>query len=190
MLHFHSYKQRRSNVLDPYADTFLWIWDHSKYRIWENGRASSLLWLQEKPGSGKSTLANFVRARVRDRVDHRPDTRSIVVDFFYSARGGNLQNGHYWMLRSVLYQFLLKAPELWNDYLHDFVEYRQIEQSDEWRNASRSTNAGEPPEHLWSFNRLTQLFNSLGSIHAPGLHLTAFSSSMLWMNRRNHIGRI
>jgi hypothetical protein len=152
MLYFPSYKQRRSNVVKPHVDTFSWIWDHSKYQTWENGRASSLLWLRGKPGSGKSTLANFVRAKVLDHVDRQPDTRSIVVDFFYSARGGSIQDGHYWMLRSVLYQLLLKAPELWDNYLHDFIESRQIEQSDEWRNSSKSTSAGELLEHLWSFD--------------------------------------
>jgi hypothetical protein len=158
----------------PHVDTFSWIWDHSKYQTWENGRASSLLWLRGKPGSGKSTLANFVRAKVHDHVERQPNTRSIVVDFFYSARGGSIQNGHYWMLRSVLYQLLLKAPELWDSYLHDFIECRQIEQSDEWRNSSKSTSAGEPPEHLWSFDQLKHIFYSLGSIHAPGMHITAY----------------
>jgi hypothetical protein len=174
MLYFKNYKERRSNVLDPHADTFLWIWDHPKYRMWENGRASSLLWVQGKPGSGKSTLANFVRARVGDRVDRRVYHRSIAVDFFYSARGGSLQNGHYWMLRSILYQFLLKVPGLWGSYLKDFMECRQIEKSDEWQGRSKPSSTGELQEQLWSFKRLEALFELLGSIHAPALELTAY----------------
>jgi hypothetical protein len=78
------------------------------------------------------------------------------------------------MLRSVLYQFLLRAPELWDSYLHYFIKCQQKVQSDEWLNALGSANAGGVSKHPWSFKRPRKLFSSLGSIHAPGLHLTAY----------------
>ena len=175
MLHFRSYKERRTDVLDAHADTFAWVWDQPKYKSWENQRSSSLLWLQGKPGSGKSTLANYVRTRVRDRMDRRFFHHSIVVDFFYSARGGDVQNGHYWMLRSILYQFLLKAPGLWPCYINDFRDCRQREKSNEWLHRAQFNNdTATLPEHLWTMDRLELLFGSLGSIHAPELNFTAY----------------
>ena len=154
MLYFKSYKDRRSNVAPSHTSTLDWIWEHPQYLLWESGRYSSLLWLQGKPGSGKSTLANYVRARTLDRSDLQVHRQSIVVDFFYSARGGNLQYGHYWMLRSILYQCLLKAPGLWPCYVHDFRDIRH--------------------EKHWPMDRLISVFSSLGHIHAPGLRITAY----------------
>jgi hypothetical protein len=177
-LYFKSYKERRTKVLDPHVNTFVWLWDHSKYTKWENGRNSCLLWVQGKPGSGKSTLANYVRARVCDFIDQRAQ-QSIVVDFFYSARGGNLQNGHYWMLRSILYQFLVKAPGLWVGYLNGFRECRQIVKSSERQDGSNATGLfadfSEPSsKYIWTLDRLKALFSSLGSAHEPGLQLIAY----------------
>jgi ankyrin repeat protein len=175
VLHFHAYKERRSNVEPAQENTFSWIWDHPKYLLWENGRSSSLLWLQGKPGSGKSTLANFVRSRVKHRVGLLADRQTIVVDFFYSVRGGRLQNGHYWMLRSVLYQFLLQTPGIWENYRESFRECRRIEKSDAWRiETDKSGTDGSNVPQLWSFARLKSLFDEIGSIHAPWLRVTAY----------------
>jgi hypothetical protein len=168
MLYFHAYRERRSNVTDAHIDTFKWIWDHPKYKLWENGHSSSLLWLQGKPGSGKSTLANFVRSRVQNRVGTSPSRQPIVVDFFYRVRGGNLQSGHYWMLRSILYQFLLQTPGLWENYRNDFRECRTVEQSDTWR--SQRDHASQ----AWSMDQSKSLLTSLGSVHTPWLKLTAY----------------
>lgn len=168
MLYFHAYKDRRNNVTDAYVNTFEWLWDHPKYKLWENGHSSSLLWLQGKPGSGKSTLANFCRSRVQTRVGISPKRQTIVVDFFYSVRGGNLQSGHYWMLRSILYQFLLQTPGLWDNYRNDFRECQEIGKSETWR--SHRDQSSE----LWSLNRSKSLLTSLGSVHSPWLKLTAY----------------
>ncbi|KAK5054527.1 hypothetical protein LTR84_001418 [Exophiala bonariae] len=168
MLYFPAYKERRSNVTDAHINTFEWLWDHPKYKLWENGHSSSLLWLQGKPGSGKSTLANFCRSRVQNRVGLSPKRQTIVVDFFYSVRGGNLQSGHYWMLRSILYQFLLQTPGLWENYRNDFRDCRTTEQSDIWR--SQRNN----PTDLWSLERSKALLSSLGSLHTPWLKVTAY----------------
>lgn len=172
MLHFHAYKERRSNVEPAHANTFSWIWNHPEYVQWEKSRSSSLLWLQGKAGSGKSTLANFVRSRVEHRVGLSADRQTIVVDFFYSARGGRLQNGHYWMLRSVLYQFLLQTPGIWENYRENFRECRRIEKSDAWRIETGTDGTNVP--QLWSFARLKSLFDEIGSIHAPWLRVTAY----------------
>ncbi|KAE8445546.1 hypothetical protein EG329_013310 [Mollisiaceae sp. DMI_Dod_QoI] len=177
-LHFHAYKERRNNVSPAHVSTFTWIWDHPKYQLWEDLRSSSLVWLQGKPGSGKSTLANFVRSRVKNRVGLQSGRQTIVVDFFYSARGGSLQNQHYWMLRSLLYQFLLQVPGLWGSYRENFRECRMIEKSDAWRieiNKDHRDNVdGSELPQLWSLSKLTSLFEELGSVHTPGLRVTAY----------------
>ncbi|KAK4231622.1 hypothetical protein QBC38DRAFT_451252 [Podospora fimiseda] len=124
MLHFPEYRARRSNVSPAHHSTFDWIWKHPKYRQWERSRTSFLMWLQGKPRSGKSTLANFVRSCVGSRVGSSNSGRQTIVVDFYSARGGSRQNQHFWMLRSILYQFLLQVPGLWGNYRENFKHWK------------------------------------------------------------------
>ncbi|KAK3987538.1 hypothetical protein QBC44DRAFT_294981 [Cladorrhinum sp. PSN332] len=173
MLYFPEYRARRNNVSPAHHTTFDWIWKHPKYRQWENSRASSLMWLQGKPGSGKSTLANFVGSRVGSRVGSSSSGRqTIVVDFFYSARGGSRQNRHFWMLRSILYQFMLQVPGLWHNYQKDF---RDRTPKNFGPDARRPGALGLSDENgFWDFSTMKSLFASLGSIHSPNLRVTAY----------------
>jgi len=85
--------------------------------------------LQGKPASGKSTLMKYIRMdldnRLRD-LDSKNASGRIVIDFFYSDRGGPAQQGHEWMLRSLLYQLLSTHSNLWNCYRSKFEEFRQL----------------------------------------------------------------
>ncbi|KAK4163853.1 hypothetical protein QBC43DRAFT_318827 [Cladorrhinum sp. PSN259] len=168
-LYFPEYRARRSNVSQAHHSTFDWIWKHPKYRQWENSRASSLIWLQGKPGSGKSTLANFVRSRVGSRVGSSTSGRqTVVVDFFYSARGGSRQNLHPWMLKSMLYQFLLQVPGLWGNYRKDFRDRRLKDKG------GFDLTTPKDGQAFWDFSTMKTLLASLGSIHSPNLRLTAY----------------
>ena len=63
--------------------------------------------------------------RLRD-LDTKNASGRIVIDFFYSDRGGFAQQGHEWMLRSLLYQLLRTHNNLWNCYRSKFEEFRQL----------------------------------------------------------------
>ncbi|PMD52221.1 uncharacterized protein K444DRAFT_621365 [Hyaloscypha bicolor E] len=142
-LYFGHYRERRLRVSQAYPGTLTWIWNHPQYQQWEESPSSTLLWLQGKPGSGKSTLANHLRSQLIHRLLHIHDAQCLIADFFYSARGGDDQQGHIWMLRSILYQILLRAPALWEDYREAFEGYKQSQE--------------------WNIPSLLQIFLSLGT---------------------------
>jgi hypothetical protein len=49
----------------------------------------------------------------KDRLSENAPER-VVIDFFYSDRGGDVQRGHQWMLRSLLYQLLRARRDMWD----------------------------------------------------------------------------
>jgi hypothetical protein len=116
-------------VIEPYEDTYAWIWNHDKFTQWKESNTSELLWLHGKPASGKSTIMNFIRKGLEDHLPpsdkpiSTPQKRYVTVDFFYSAEVGasERQHGHVWMLRSILYQILQNVPALWADFCN-FLE--------------------------------------------------------------------
>jgi hypothetical protein len=71
--------------------------------------------LQGKPASGKSTLMKYIRMDLeKDRLSSENAPERVVIDFFYSDRGGDVQRGHQWMLRSLLYQLLRARRDMWH----------------------------------------------------------------------------
>ena len=78
----------------------------------------------------------------------------MIVEFFYSARGGDDQQGHIWMLRSILYQLLLQVPGLWADYREGFGEFRQ--------------------SAAWDLKSLQQIFSNLGTKYDRQIPLISF----------------
>ncbi|KAF8538510.1 hypothetical protein BDD12DRAFT_151420 [Trichophaea hybrida] len=117
-LHFQDYQTRRLNVSERDPCTFEWIWKHPAF-----------VKLQGKPASGKSTLMKYIRMDLDNRLsdsDTENASGRIVIDFFYSDRGGDAQRGHEWMLRSLLYQLLSTRHDMWNCYRSKFKEFKQL----------------------------------------------------------------
>ncbi|KAF8534841.1 hypothetical protein BDD12DRAFT_983623 [Trichophaea hybrida] len=127
-LYFQEYQTRRLNISERDACTFKWIREHPGFVEWENSTSSSLLWLQGKPASGKSTLMKYIRMDLDNRppdLDTENGSERIVIDFFYSERGGDAQRGHEWMLRSLLYQLLSMRHDMWDFYRGKFEDFKQ-----------------------------------------------------------------
>jgi hypothetical protein len=59
-------------------------------------------------------------------------SKAVVVDFFYSDRGGTIQRGHEWMLRSLLYQILNEVRDLWECYQVEFEDFKRCH-DDQWQ---------------------------------------------------------
>src|ERR1700742_2577780 len=91
---------RRSNVEEPHPDTCMWILELDEYKNWV-AQPSGLLWIKGKPGAGKSTLMNFLYSRVKE--DCRKEN-GVRLEFFFSARGAEMQQTPLGMLRSLLSQ--------------------------------------------------------------------------------------
>ena len=91
---------RRSNVEQPHPNTCEWILTLTEYQDW---RADSrgLIWIKGKPGAGKSTLMAFLFSRLKEERRTEP---GIYLEFFYNARGTEMQRKPLGMLRSLLNQ--------------------------------------------------------------------------------------
>jgi hypothetical protein len=99
-----------------------WLWTHKPYKEWSKSTISRLLYIQGKPGSGKSTLTKYFKDNFLNREQDANST--IVADFFYSYREGELQKSHYSMLRSILYDILNQKESF---FFHFQIEYRRYQ---------------------------------------------------------------
>ncbi|CAI4214201.1 unnamed protein product [Parascedosporium putredinis] len=83
--------------------TLEWLVQHQAYKDWIN-RDQGLLWVKGKPGSGKSTLLKYAVGQLL------PQTKDLVVQFFFHGRGDLLQKSPVGFLRSILHQVVSMTP--------------------------------------------------------------------------------
>jgi ankyrin repeat protein len=89
---------RRDRIYEAHPRTCEWIFQHPSYASWINNQHSTL-WIKGKPGSGKSTLLKFLRQKCQD---------DLVLDFFFSERGGMRERSSISMFQTFLYQLFIK----------------------------------------------------------------------------------
>jgi hypothetical protein len=69
------------------------------------------LWVSGKPGAGKSTIMKFACLNMQKKVQ-KSQKQSLVVSFFFNARGEYLERSILGMYRSLLFQLLQGYPDL------------------------------------------------------------------------------
>lgn len=110
-LKFHQIGARQFNIKNALAKTCTWLLDAPEYLHWLDDSMldehHGFLWIKGKPAAGKSTIMKFVLQKVEKSM-----TGSIVISFFFNARGENLEMSTLGMYRSLLFQLLEKAPDL------------------------------------------------------------------------------
>jgi ankyrin repeat protein/adenylate kinase family enzyme len=99
-LAFPQMLDRRDNIELRHTNTCQWILELDEYQSWTN-QPRGLLWIKGKPGAGKSTLMVFLHDRLKGLQD---GSQGIWLDFFFSARGTEMQRTPLGMLRSLLNQ--------------------------------------------------------------------------------------
>ena len=89
---------RRDNIEPWHVNTCEWILELDEYLSWKS-QPRGLLWIKGNPGAGKSTLMAFL-------FDHfeQEAAQGIRLDFFFSARGTEMQRTPLGMFRSLLCQ--------------------------------------------------------------------------------------
>ncbi|KAK2600096.1 hypothetical protein QQS21_005182 [Conoideocrella luteorostrata] len=110
-LEFEQIDVRQKTIKSAHAKTCKWLVHTPEYRDWLNPAEMSkhhgFLWMKGKPGAGKSTLMNFAYGRARQKMKH-----SVIVSFFFNARGVELEKSTVGMYRSLLLQLLKSLPHL------------------------------------------------------------------------------
>jgi ankyrin repeat protein len=110
-LGFEQIHARQMTVKNAHAKTCQWLLENSKYLDWLDDAGLSehhgFLWIKGKPGTGKSTLMKFALAYARDTMRN-----TIVISFFFNARGEDIEKSTIGTYRSLLLQLLERLPAL------------------------------------------------------------------------------
>lgn len=110
-LTFEQIDVRHSTIYDPYQSTCEWLLEEPEYRDWLSVEKlpehHGFLWIKGKAATGKSTIMKFLLEATRMEL---PD--SMVISFFFHARGVDLEKNSLGMYRSLLFQILRMAPDL------------------------------------------------------------------------------
>ncbi|KAI0198265.1 hypothetical protein F4808DRAFT_472890 [Astrocystis sublimbata] len=98
------------NIEPALATTCEWILRHPDYSAWmdpsQYPRTHGFLWIRGKPGAGKSTLIKYV-------YEHTARNQSLVISYFFNARGANeLEKSVAGLYRSLICQLLDRVPNL------------------------------------------------------------------------------
>lgn len=121
-LHFSELRDRHDRIAEAHQRTFQWIYGkpHSGERSWTHfvqwlEGDGSLYWITGKAGSGKSTLMKYLFNNGRT-MDHLKIWASgkhlVVVAFFFWNSGTDIQSSQDGLLRSLLFQVLVKSTKL------------------------------------------------------------------------------
>ncbi|KAJ5100997.1 hypothetical protein N7456_007049 [Penicillium angulare] len=104
-LAFPQMLDRRDNIEACHTNTCEWILELDEYQSWRN-QPCGLLWIKGKPGAGKSTLMLFLHDRLKELQDGSQGV--IRLDFFFTARGVEMQRTPLGMFRSLLNQIFVR----------------------------------------------------------------------------------
>ena len=105
---------RFAQVQEPCSRTFEWIFEETKlgFISWlESG--NGLYWCRGHPASGKSTFMKWVfnDSRTIEALTKR-DGRQVPANFFFHARGSEIQKSFKGLLQTIIYQILQNSREL------------------------------------------------------------------------------
>ena len=155
----HTIDARYATIKPAHAKTCEWLLEKAEYQDWLNINKTrdhhGILWIKGKPGSGKSTLVKFAVANAR-----KARTETVVISFFFNARGEDLEKTTLGMYRSLLYQILKAFPDL--------------------RNVLRSLRSTVPREgeiYKWEKDELQDVF-ATAIEHLGQRHLSCFIDAL------------
>ncbi|KAJ5409044.1 hypothetical protein N7509_002927 [Penicillium cosmopolitanum] len=143
-LAFPQMLDRRDNIEQCHASTCEWILEMEEYKTWMGSR-HGLLWVKGKPGAGKSTLMAFLYEKL-EKFPENDQRGAIQLDFFFTARGTELQRTPLGMFRSLLNQI----------YASDETVRCAVREAYE----KRCRLFGHNDEHKWPQKTLEELLTS------------------------------
>ncbi|KAK1496670.1 hypothetical protein CTAM01_08308 [Colletotrichum tamarilloi] len=116
-LRFAQIIERQTEIPIAHQNTFEWIFQEStnvNFSSWLQS-PNGIFWITGKPGSGKSTLMKFVTGHEKTsqlaNIWAGPHQLVIASHFFWGIRNG-LQSSQEGLLRALLFQIMVKCPEL------------------------------------------------------------------------------
>jgi Cdc6-like AAA superfamily ATPase len=100
------------------AGTCQWIRNNSVYRSWLDGGVR-LLWISGGPGKGKTILSIFLTEELESMLQKRENT---ILLFFFCSNQDEKRNTAVAILRSLVYQIIVKRPGLVRQHVLPYFE--------------------------------------------------------------------
>ncbi|KAF2624758.1 hypothetical protein BU25DRAFT_423864 [Macroventuria anomochaeta] len=117
-LHFKQRDARLLTLKQAQAKTCRWLLKNPKYSDWMHvdkiNEHRGFFWIKGKPGSGKSIMMKFLFSQAKKSM-----RGSLVLSFFFNARGEDLEKTTSGLYRALLLQLLEKAPKAWEIFEDD-----------------------------------------------------------------------
>ncbi|KAK8877490.1 Ankyrin repeat domain-containing 50 protein [Apiospora arundinis] len=111
LLRFEQHDARHHNIKSAHAKTCKWLLKSDSYLEWAEPKHienhHGFFWIKGKPGTGKSTIMKFLLANAKRRL-----RGSLILTFFFNARGDALERSTIGLYRSLLLQIFEQKPSL------------------------------------------------------------------------------
>ncbi|KAK6856638.1 hypothetical protein PG995_006825 [Apiospora arundinis] len=111
LLRFDQHDARHHNIKPAHAKTCKWLLKSDSYLEWAEPKHiethHGFFWIEGKPGTGKSTIMKFLLANAKRRL-----RGSLILTFFFNARGHALERSTIGLYRSLLLQIFEQKPSL------------------------------------------------------------------------------
>ncbi|PVH99430.1 hypothetical protein DM02DRAFT_629355 [Periconia macrospinosa] len=130
---FSELDYRYEKITEAYEETFEWVFrpppkdTWSDYTKWLENPNEPLYWITGKPAAGKSTLMKFIfnDKRTYRHLEQWAQGKTLIVSAFYFWNSGSaIQMSEEGMARTLLYETIRQAPELWSTlFPHKMEEY-------------------------------------------------------------------
>ncbi|KAG8627757.1 hypothetical protein KVT40_003630 [Elsinoe batatas] len=118
---YSSLQERELSIAPALKKTCRWILDINDFRDWvSRPEEKATFWIKSKPGAGKSTMMRFI-------LDHLKKIRkdSIILSFFFHARGTEIEHTAEGLYHSLIFQLLSQVPDLQTALIQDpFISAR------------------------------------------------------------------
>lgn len=129
-LAFNGMDARQLKIEQALDSTCQWIYSHPKYRQWKADSGTdarrNFLWIKGKAGSGKSCLMKSLIQHVGEENDN-----AVCMNFYFDARGSELERLPTGFLRSLLLGIVQKFPNLLvDDFAAQYKKKLDIDHAD------------------------------------------------------------
>ncbi|KAK7415644.1 hypothetical protein QQZ08_012284 [Neonectria magnoliae] len=115
LLYFDQIDARFMSLRKAQAKTCKWLLRTPQCRNWINARPSpqvnpsGFFWIKGNPGAGKSVMMKFLFSEAKRTIR---STNTILISFFFNARGSELEKSTLGLYRSLLLQLFEAVPEM------------------------------------------------------------------------------
>lgn len=112
-LDFNQLDARHATIKIAHSRTCRWLLKTPQYQDWLDITKipdhHGFLWIKGKPATGKSTIMKFTYGNAKKYI---ATADTIIISFFFNARGDDIEKSTIGMYRSLLFQLLEGIPDL------------------------------------------------------------------------------